>query len=162
MASHGPPAQLVPVLRYLDPFAASADSLVGTLPFLDEAAARVSLPRRWLSLGIVGLFLSFVLFGLGQSLLCTAVGILYPAYMSMKALEARPLNQDTMIQWLTYWVAYSLFSVVEVFASYLLFCASAGSAAAQRRFWLFPRAHAPYRRRFFFRPISQGSLCTIC
>jgi len=72
--------------RTLDPAAAACDNWVGG-SYLNEISTRVSLPRRFLSLGIVCFGTSFVLFGLGQSLLCTIVGVLYPAYQSMKALE---------------------------------------------------------------------------
>jgi len=115
-------AALTAVLRSLDPFAAACDSYVGG-QYLNEISSRLSLPRRFVSLGIVGFGLCFVLFGLGQGLLCTVVGVVYPAYMSMKALEAKPLSAECMVQWLTYWVCYSVFSVIEIFVKILLFCA---------------------------------------
>ena len=118
------PALAPNVLRqYLDPMSTSVDFFVGNLPFLDELSLRVGLPRRYLSLAIATFAATFVLFGLGQSLLCTAVGVLYPAYMSMKALESRPLVPDSMVQWLTYWVCYSIFSSLEVLGDHLLYCA---------------------------------------
>jgi len=72
--------------RTLDPAAAMCDNWVGG-PYLNEISTRLSLPRRFISLVIVCFGLFFVLFGLGQSLLCTIVGVMYPAYQSMKALE---------------------------------------------------------------------------
>ena len=48
----------------------------------------------------------------------TFVGFLYPAYKSFKAIESKESSDDTM--WLTYWVVYGFFSVVEVFADVLL------------------------------------------
>jgi len=126
----GSPTALAGVLSTIDgPLCTSCDYVLGNLPFLQDLSVRVSLPRRYLSLGIAALLAAFVLFGLGQSLLCTAVGVLYPAYMSMKALkalEAQPLKVDTMQQWLTYWICYSIFSIVEEFAHYILFCAWRG------------------------------------
>ena len=124
-----PSINVAAVMRHLDPIAASCDGWIGNLPFLDDISQQLNLPRRYLSLALGGLFTSFILFGLGQSLLCTAVGVLYPAYMSMKALkalEAQPLKVDTMQQWLTYWICYSIFSIVEEFAHYILFCAWRG------------------------------------
>ena len=118
----GAGAALTSLMRSLDPFAAACDSYVGG-QYLNEISSRLSLPRRFVSLGIVGFGLCFVLFGLGQGLLCTVVGVVYPAYMSMKALEAKPLSAECMVQWLTYWVCYSVFSVIEIFVKILLFCA---------------------------------------
>ena len=92
-----PSINVAAVMRHLDPIAASCDGWIGNLPFLDDISQQLNLPRRYLSLALGGLFTSFILFGLGQSLLCTAVGVLYPAYMSMKALkalEAQPLISD--------------------------------------------------------------------
>ena len=122
-APSGALPSLAVVMRYLDPFATSTDYVLGHLPYLDDAARSLSLPRRYLSLGIAALLASFVLFALTAMLLCTAVAVLYPAYMTMKALEARPLQMDCMVQWLTYWVCYALFSIVELFGDHLLYCA---------------------------------------
>ena len=50
-------------------------------------------------------------------LLANTVGFLYPAYCSIKALESSVKNDDT--QWLTYWVVFAFFSVVEYFADFI-------------------------------------------
>ena len=45
------------------------------------------------------------------------MGFVYPAYCSIKALESTVKNDDT--QWLTYWVVFAAFSVVEYFADFI-------------------------------------------
>lgn len=45
--------------------------------------------------------------------LTLAIGIVYPAYMSFKAIESSTKEDDT--QWLTYWVVFASFSVLEIF-----------------------------------------------
>lgn len=47
------------------------------------------------------------------------IGFLYPAYASIVALESTHTKDDT--QWLTYWVVFSYFHVVENFTDYILF-----------------------------------------
>ncbi len=47
----------------------------------------------------------------GAQLLCCLVGVVYPAYASIKAVESADKEDDT--QWLVYWVVFSAFSVGE-------------------------------------------------
>lgn len=79
-----PAAQL---MKHLEPFAVVCDSYVGSLAWVQTAADRVGVPRRYLSLSLAGGLVCFLLLGLGQSLVATLVGVAYPAYMSMKALD---------------------------------------------------------------------------
>ena len=44
------------------------------------------------------------------------VGFVYPAYMSFKSMDANN-GEDT--QWLTYWVVFASFSIVEGMAGFL-------------------------------------------
>lgn len=50
--------------------------------------------------------------------LCHLVGFLYPSYASFKALETKDPSDD--IQWLTYWVVYSVMSIVDAFIGDIL------------------------------------------
>merc|ERR1711972_938603 len=56
-------------------------------------------------------------FGFGAQLLANIVGFVYPAYCSIRALESSVKSDDT--QWLTYWVVFAAFSVVEYFADFI-------------------------------------------
>ena len=60
----------------------------------------------------------FVVFGVGSSILTTLIGVAYPAFMSFVALESDGEDDDK--QWLTYWVVFGLFSILDQFAGIIL------------------------------------------
>jgi len=65
--------------------------------------------------GVAGLIALWFIFGHGVHLLQLAVGVLYPTYKSIQALENPTEDRGNVSQWLTYWVVYSIFSMVEFF-----------------------------------------------
>ncbi|XP_066259504.1 receptor expression-enhancing protein 5 isoform X2 [Euwallacea similis] len=73
--------------------------------------------RSYLKAGIVLMGL-WLVFGFACQLVCNSVGFLYPAYMSVHAIESHKKDDDT--KWLTYWVVFALFSVVEYFADLIV------------------------------------------
>jgi len=54
----------------------------------------------------------------GMKLMSDIFAFAYPAYMSFKAIESADPVDDT--QWLTYWVVFALFSIVENAMSFLV------------------------------------------
>ncbi|XP_031948654.1 receptor expression-enhancing protein 6 isoform X3 [Corvus moneduloides] len=68
------------------------------------------------SVAFLGLYL---MFGYGASLICNIIGFVYPAYVSIKAIESSSKEDDTL--WLTYWVVYGVFSVAEFFSDLFLY-----------------------------------------
>lgn len=62
--------------------------------------------------------ISAVIYTLGGAKLITdLVSFVYPAYMSFKAIDSNNNNDDT--QWLTYWVVFSFFSIIESVTGFL-------------------------------------------
>jgi receptor expression-enhancing protein 5/6 len=64
-------------------------------------------------------FVVLVFLGIGAGSLCNIVGFLYPAFKSFEAIETKQKGDDT--QWLIYWVVYAFFSIIEVFADFLIY-----------------------------------------
>jgi len=87
-------------------------------------SALVSLEKKtkvqkiYLIYGTLSIVITWLMFGYGAQLLCNAIGFVYPAYYSIKALESARKDDDT--QWLVYWVVFAAFSVVEFFSDILV------------------------------------------
>tara|TARA_B110001450_G_C17468341_1_gene419125 strand:+ start:22 stop:381 length:360 start_codon:yes stop_codon:yes gene_type:complete len=59
-----------------------------------------------------------VMLGVGQTYITQIIAVLYPCFMSFIALETDTPEDDK--QWLTYWVCYGAFAIVDQFAGFIL------------------------------------------
>jgi receptor expression-enhancing protein 5/6 len=59
-----------------------------------------------------------VLIGYLENYITTIVGIGYPVFWSLKALESENKEDDT--QWLTYWIVFALFTLFDQFSGFVL------------------------------------------
>lgn len=69
-------------------------------------------------LGGVAFAIVLVFLGKSEVYLTILCGIIYPFYMSMKAIESPDENDDK--QWCTYWVIFFLFILFELYFGYFL------------------------------------------
>lgn len=59
-----------------------------------------------------------VMLGIGDQYITTAIAVAYPCFMSFLALESEGADDDK--QWLTYWVVFGLFNILDQFAGFIL------------------------------------------
>ena len=59
-----------------------------------------------------------VMLGIGQTYIVNTLGVAYPAFQSFLALESDGLDDDKM--WLTYWVCFGCFNIIDQFAGIIL------------------------------------------
>lgn len=86
--------------------------------YFEKAEQLTGVKRVYLALGLLGLWALYMILGHGAELICNAIGFAYPAYTSMIALESSNKEDDT--RWLTYWVTFAAFSLVEFFSEIIL------------------------------------------
>ncbi|KAK8142525.1 ER membrane protein DP1/Yop1 [Beauveria asiatica] len=97
-----------------------AQNYLGTLdrelskyPALNNLERQAGVPKAYAVIGVGALYFFLIIFNLGGQLLTNFAGFVIPGYYSLAALFTDTKDDDT--QWLTYWVVFAFFSVVESF-----------------------------------------------
>lgn len=87
-------------------------------PYFEKAEKLTGVKRIVIAQALLGLLSLYLIIGRAAQFVCNAIGFLYPAYKSLVALETSNKEDDS--KWLTYWVVFAAFSVVEFFSDILL------------------------------------------
>merc|ERR1711990_1287973 len=98
---------------------AKIEEFLDKIEIMQTLQDKTGVKKLYIAAGVSAFVLIFILFGFGAGLLCNFVGFVYPAYASFKSLESQNTNDDRL--WLTYWVVYSCFCLIEGFLEYVLF-----------------------------------------
>uniref|UniRef100_A0A0N4ZUC2 Receptor expression-enhancing protein n=1 Tax=Parastrongyloides trichosuri TaxID=131310 RepID=A0A0N4ZUC2_PARTI len=109
----------------------------------DNIEKKTGVKRLHIVGGFFVLNILYLIFGHYANLMCNFIGFAYPAYISVKAIESAPKEDDT--QWLTYWVVYAFFSVIETF--------SVAIVSVFPLYWLFKCAFCLY----LYLPFTNGA-----
>jgi len=96
-------------------YVAQLDKELSKYPALNNLEKSTSVPKAYAAIGVVTLYFFLIVFNLGGQLLTNIAGFAIPGYYSLEALFTASKSDDT--QWLTYWVVFSLFTVVESLVS---------------------------------------------
>jgi receptor expression-enhancing protein 5/6 len=91
------------------------DKELSKYPALNNLEKSTSVPKAYAVIGLVALYFFLIVFNLGGQLLTNIAGFAIPAYYSLDALFTSSKTDDT--QWLTYWVVFALFTVIESLVS---------------------------------------------
>ncbi|KAK3685020.1 TB2/DP1, HVA22 family-domain-containing protein [Podospora appendiculata] len=91
------------------------DKELSKYPALNNLEKSTSVPKAYAVIGLVTLYFFLIVFNLGGQLLTNIAGFALPGYYSLDALFTSNKNDDT--QWLTYWVVFAFFTVIESLVS---------------------------------------------
>ncbi|KAI1405959.1 TB2/DP1, HVA22 family-domain-containing protein [Hypoxylon fuscum] len=92
-------------------YVSQLDRELSKYPALNNLEKQTSVPKVYAVIGFATLYFFFIVFNLGGQLLTNFAGFVIPGYYSLAALFSTTKADDT--QWLTYWVVFSFFTVLE-------------------------------------------------
>lgn len=95
---------------YLDKLGKSTQ----TWPGVKQLSEKTGLSAGHIVAAAIGLVVLLVFLGIGSDLIVELIGIFYPVFMSLKAIESKQAEDDKL--WLTYWVVYGLYTVIDSLA----------------------------------------------
>ncbi|KAJ1944770.1 ER membrane protein DP1/Yop1 [Linderina pennispora] len=101
--------------QYVDVVDKALDNVPAARCFQEKTGVR----KAYGAIGIGAVSVLLILFNIGAPLLVNLFGFGFAAYQSMNAIESPGKEDDA--QWLTYWVIFGFFNVVEYFTGFILY-----------------------------------------
>ncbi|KAF4976605.1 hypothetical protein FZEAL_6752 [Fusarium zealandicum] len=87
------------------------DRELSKYPIFNNVEKTSGVPKAYAAIGFGALYFFLIIFNLGGQLLTNFAGFIIPGYYSLAALFSHNKEDDT--QWLTYWVVFAFFTVLE-------------------------------------------------
>jgi len=86
--------------------------------YLEMASEKTKIDKEYIFVGALAIIGLLVFLAVGVSLIIDIVGFVYPLYASLKAIESPDADDDK--QWLTYWIIFTQFKIVESVADIII------------------------------------------
>lgn len=86
------------------------------IEYLEIIHTKTGIQGKYVIGGLIAAVL-FVSLGFLEKFITNLVGTVYPAYWTMKSIESKG---DDDKHWLTYWVVFASFTILELFSGFLL------------------------------------------
>ena len=96
-----------------------AEKSLSKVPQLKQLKKATGLQIVWMLMAAFAMTLFMIYIFSGLRALGTCIGVVYPAWCSLKAIKSSDKDDDTF--WLAYWVIYGIFSAFESITDILLF-----------------------------------------
>ncbi|KAG6003686.1 ER membrane protein DP1/Yop1 [Claviceps maximensis] len=94
-------------------YLSALDKELSKYPALNKLEKQAGVPKAYAVIGVGALYFFLIILNLGGQLLTNFAGFVIPGYYSLNALFTTDKEDDT--QWLTYWVVFASFTVIESF-----------------------------------------------
>jgi receptor expression-enhancing protein 5/6 len=94
-------------------YVGALDKELSKYPAIANLEKSTGVPKAYAFIGLLALYFFLIVFNLGGQLLTNFAGFVLPGYYSLDALFTASKVDDT--QWLTYWVVFAFFTVIESF-----------------------------------------------
>jgi len=103
------------VTKYMD----EADAKLSEYPYVPLIAEKTKVRPAYIASGLSLATFLFVFYRIGARPVTNIIGFVYPLYASFLALRSPSKEDDA--QWLTYWMVYGTFTLVESLSDALLY-----------------------------------------
>ena len=88
------------------------------MEILQKVSDATGMPVKCLLQNSLILGVVLVMLGVGESYIVNILGVAYPCFQSFLALDSEGKDDDK--QWLTYWVCFGFFNIIDQFAGIIL------------------------------------------
>jgi len=95
------------------------DRELSKYPSVVQFEQKAGVSKVFIALGIGFIYFFLIFLNYGGQILSNMVGFIFPAYESIRAIESAGTADDT--QWLTYWVVFGFFNLVEYWSRTILY-----------------------------------------